>query len=82
MGLPAASFTGEMLAAHRSDAMLMKRELLAMPRPMQILQQRINTTFGIYRTAAITWVQNPVREIFHEKSDERSWMMTYKGYVL
>ena len=44
MGLPASSFTGDMLAAQRIDAMSMNSVLLAMRRPMQILQQRITNT--------------------------------------
>ena len=40
MGLPASSFIGEMFAAHRIEAMLRKRVVLAILRPRQILQQR------------------------------------------
>ena len=49
MGIPASSFTGEMLAAQRIEAMLMKRDVLAMRRPRQILRQRtwIKKTSGI-----------------------------------
>jgi len=81
MGLPASFFRGEMLTAHRIDAMLMKREVLAMRRPGQILRQRIMKKFGVDRTATITWVQSPVREFFQEKADERTWMITYKSHM-
>jgi len=49
MGLPALSFTGEMLAAQRIEATLIKSAVLAMRRPRQILQQRtwITKTSGI-----------------------------------
>ena len=36
-GFPASSFTGETLVAQRMEAILMKSELFAMCRPMQVL---------------------------------------------
>ena len=40
MGFPTSSFKAEMLAAHRTEAMLMKSAVFAMCRPRQILPAR------------------------------------------
>jgi hypothetical protein len=43
-GLPVLSFTGEILAAHRIEATLMKSGVLAIRRPRQFLQQSTRIT--------------------------------------
>ena len=77
IGVPASSFTAEILAAQRMETMLIKSELFAICRPKQILRTSWESRVTS-ETSGVTYLgPNPWDGRFDQNEDDGFCQLTY-----